>query len=95
MDYAYGQMKRSEETSRQCRFAITVGSFCGYYRFKKRFYGLANIPTKFQEKIDRTLEYCTPASLGDITVVTRGIIEHEKKLFDVLRKLEKKQVSDK
>ena len=57
--------------------------------FKKGFYGLADIPTIFQEKIDRTLEYCTPAWLDDIIVVTRGDRkDHEKKLFDVLKKLE-------
>ena len=90
LDYAYGQMKLSEETSRQCVFALTGGNFSGYYRFRKGFYGLANIPTIFQEKIDRTLEYCTPAWLDDIIVVTRGSKQdHEKKLFDVLNKLEK------
>ena len=56
LDYAYGQMKLSKETSRQCVFAITGGNFTGYYRFKKGFYGLADIPTIFQEKFDRTLE---------------------------------------
>ena len=71
LDYAYGQMKLSEETSRQCVFALTEGNFSGYYRFKKGFYGLADIPTIFQEKIDRTLEYCTPAWLDDIIIVTR------------------------
>ena len=90
LDYAYGQMKLSEETSRQCVFALTGGKFSGYYRFKKGFYGLADIPTIFQEKIDRTLGYCTPAVLDDIIVVTRGNKQdHEKKLFDVLNKLEK------
>ena len=89
LDYAYGQMKLSKETSRQCVFAITGGKFSGYYRFKKRFYGLADIPTIFQEQIDRTLEYSTPAWLDDIKVVTRGDRkEHEKKLFDVIKKLE-------
>ena len=52
LDYAYGQMKLSKETIRQCVFAITGGNFSGYYRFKKGFYGLADIPTIFQEKID-------------------------------------------
>ena len=89
LDYAYGQMKLSKETRRQCVFAITGGKFSGYYRFKKGFYGLADIPTIFQEKIDRTLEYSTPAWLDDIIVVTRGDrTEHEKKLFDVLKKLQ-------
>ena len=82
-------MKLSKETSRQCVFAITGGNFSGYYRFKKGFYGLADIPTIFQEKIDRTLEYSTPAWLDDIIVVTRGSRkEHEKKLFEILKKLE-------
>ena len=90
LDYAYGQMKLSEGTSRQCVFALTGGNFSGYYRFKKGFYGLADIPTIFQEKIDRTLEYCTPAWLDDIIAITRGSKQdHEKKLFDVLNKLEK------
>ena len=40
-------MKLSEETSRQCVFAITGAKFSGYYRFKKAFYGLADIPTFF------------------------------------------------
>ena len=90
LDYAYGQMKLSDETSRQCVFALTGGNFSGYYRFKKGFYGLADIPTIFQEKIDRTLEYCTPAWLDDIIVVTRGNKQdHEKKQFDILIKVEK------
>ena len=89
LDYAYGQMELSKETSRQCVFAITGGNFSGYYRFEKGFYGLADIPTIFQEKIDRTLEYSTPAWLDDIIVVTRGSRkEHEKKLFEILKKLE-------
>ena len=90
LDYAYGQMKLSEETSRQYVFALAGGNFSGYYRFEKGFYGLADIPTNFQEKLDRTLEYCTPAWLDDIIIVTRGSKQdHEKKLFDVLDKLEK------
>ena len=89
LNYAYGQMKLSDETRRQCVFALTGGNFSGYYRFKKGFHGLADIPTIFQEKIDRTLEYCTPAWLDDIIVVTRGNkLDHEKKLFDILIKLE-------
>ena len=37
LDYAYGQIKLSEETSRQCLFATIGGKFSGYYRFKKSF----------------------------------------------------------
>ena len=31
IDNAYGQMKLSEETSRQCVFALNSGNFSGYY----------------------------------------------------------------
>ena len=80
LDYAYGQMKLSVETSRQCVFA-KPGSFSGYYWFKNGFYGLADVATTFQETIDRTLEYCTPAWLDAIIVVTRGDREeHGKKI---------------
>ena len=61
LNYAYCQMKLSKETSRQCVFAITGGKHGEYYRFKKEFYILADIPTVFQEKIDRTLEHSSPA----------------------------------
>ena len=44
LDYAYGQMKLSEETSRQCVFALTGGKFSGYYRFKKGFTDLPTYP---------------------------------------------------
>ena len=90
LDYSYGQMKLSEETSRQCLFALTGGKFSGYYRFEKGFYGLADVPTTFQEKTDRTIGYCTQAGLDDLIVITRRHKQdHEKKLFDVLNKLRK------
>ena len=42
------------------------------------------------KKIDRTLEYSTTALLDDIFVVTRGSKQdQEKKLFDILNKMEK------
>ena len=50
LDYAYSQMKLSDETSRQCVFALTERKFSGYYRIEKRYYGLGDTPTKFTEK---------------------------------------------
>ena len=59
------------------------------YRFLKGFYGLANIPTIFQEKIDQTLENKHPSWLDDIIVVTKGCKQkHMDELIDVLSKLE-------
>ena len=53
LDYAYGQLLLSREARNFCIFAVTGGNFTGYYRFLKGFYGLADIPTVFQEKIDQ------------------------------------------
>ena len=64
--------------------SISIG-----YRFLKGFYGSADIPTIFQEKIDQTLENKHPAWLDDILVVTKGTKEQRKReLIDVLTKLE-------
>ena len=55
-DYAYGQFKLNENTKNIWMFTVTGGDFTGYYRFLKGIYGLADIPIKFQERIDTTLE---------------------------------------
>ena len=84
-----GQMKLSPETSKHCNFAITGEKINGYYRFLKGFYGPSDIPTIFQEKIDRTLGHQIPVWLDDIIIVTRGTKEqHTQKLESVLTKLE-------
>ena len=89
LDYAYCQLPLSKNTRDLCIFAVTGGNFTGYYRFLKGFYGLADIPTIFQEKIDQTLENKHPAWLDDILVVTKGTKEqHKRELIDVLTKLE-------
>ena len=89
LDYAYGQAKLSAEASRHCVFSIIGGEFTGHYRFKKGFYGLADIPTVFQEHIDKVLEFKTPVWLDDIICVTNGTIEeHERELREVLTKLQ-------
>ena len=89
LDYAYGQAKLSKEAAKHCVFSIIGGEFTGHYRFKKGFYGLSNIPTVFQELIDRVLEFKTPVWLDDIICVTNGSIEeHEKEVREVLGKLQ-------
>ena len=56
LDYAYGQAKLSKEAARHCFFSIIRGGFTGHYRSTKSFYGLSDIPTVFQENIDKVLE---------------------------------------
>ena len=82
---AYGQLQHSKLAVDLCIFAITGSTFTGYYRFLKRFYGLADISTLFQEQIDQTLENKQPACLDDILVVTKG--QHNRELIEVLTKL--------
>ena len=89
LDYAYGQLILSREARNLCIFAVTGGNFSGYYRFLKGFYGLADIPTIIQGKIDQTLENKHPAWLDDMIVVTKGSKEqHKKDLIDVLTGME-------
>ena len=89
LDYAYGQLFLSREARNLCTFAVTGDDFIGYYRFLKGFYGLADIPTIFQAKIDQTLENKHPAWLDDIIIVTKGSKEqHKKELIEVLTRPE-------
>ena len=89
-DYAYGQIKLDDETKNLCIFTITRGEFTGYYRFLKGFYGLADIPTIFQERIDKTLEFKQPAWLHDIIIVTKRTIDKfEAEVKETMEKLEK------
>ena len=89
LDYAYGQAKLAKEAAKHCVFSIIGGDFTGHYRFKKGFYGLSDIPTVFQEHIDKVLEFKTPVWLDDIICVTNGSIDdHEKELREVLKKLQ-------
>ena len=88
-DYAYGQIKLNENTKNLCIFTVTGGDFTGYYRFLNGFNGLADIPTIFQERIDRTLEFKHPAWLDDIIFVTKGAIKkHESEVKETMRKLD-------
>ena len=89
LDYAYRQIRLAPETSKHCKFAITGEKINGCYRFLKGFYAPADIPTIFQEKIDRTLGHQIPVWLDDIIIATRGTKEqHTQKLESVLTKLE-------
>ena len=89
LNYAYGQMKLAPETSKHCNFALTCEKINGFYRFLKAFYGPADIPTIFQEKIDKTLGHQPLVWLDDIIIVTRGTKkEHTQNLYSVLTKLE-------
>ena len=89
LDYAYGQIKLDVTTKNLCIFTVKGGDFTGYYRFLKRFYGLANLPTIFQERIDTTFEHKHTAWLDDIIIVTKGSIdEHKMDFRETMKKLE-------
>ena len=89
LGYAYGQAKLSKKAAKHCVFLIIGGDFTGHYRFKKSFYGLSDIPTVFQEHIDKVLEFKTSVWLDDIICVTNGTIdEHEQEVREVLNKLQ-------
>ena len=56
LEFAFGQVKLHPETSKHCNIAIIGGDATVYYQFKNGFYGLTDMPTIFQENIDKTLE---------------------------------------
>ena len=69
-------------------FSIIGGDFTGRYQFKKGFCGLSDIPTVFQEHIDKVLEFKTPVWLDDICVTNGTIDEHKREVREVLNKLQ-------
>ena len=89
LEYAFDPVKLHPDTSKHCNIAIIGGDATGYYQFKKGFYGLSDMPTIFQENIDKTLEYQTPAWQDDIIIATRSTAEeHMHQVSNVLEKLE-------
>ena len=50
LEYAYDQVKLSQETSRQYNFALIRGNKNESHRFTQGFYRLSGILTKFQKK---------------------------------------------
>ena len=70
-------------------YSLLRGRIHGYYRFLKRFYGLAQIQLILQERIDKTLEFKHQARLDDTIIVTKGNIEeHEMEMKATMKKLE-------
>ena len=89
LDYAYGQAKLTVEAAKHCVFSIIGDDFTGHYRFKKGFYRLSDIPTVFQEHIDKVLEFKRPVWLDDIICVTNGTMdEYEREVREILTKLQ-------
>ena len=89
LKYAFGQIRLHIDTAKHCVIAIVGGKVTGHYRFNKGFYGLADMPVIFQEKLDKTLNYKTPVWQDDIIVVTRGSeCEHSEEVAEILSILE-------
>ena len=57
--YAYSQIPLDKTTKEQCSFSIIGGHATGTYQFQTGFYGLRDMPAKFQKAIDLTLTSCT------------------------------------
>ncbi len=89
LKYAFGQIRLHEDTAKHCVIALVGGKVTGHYRFNKGFYGLADMPVIFQEKLDKTLNFRTPVWQDDIIIVTRGSAEeHFEEVTEVLNILE-------
>ena len=65
------------------------GDCTGHSRFNRGFYGLADMPVIFQDKLDRVLEGKAPAWQDDMIVITKGTMsEHFEQVSDVLQELD-------
>ena len=71
-------IRRDKPTLRVCNNRRKIPQI---FRIQKWFYGLDDIPTIFQETIDRTLGYSTPGCLDDIIVVARGSKQDHEKII--------------
>ena len=54
LEYTYGQLKLSDETSKRCNFAETGRIVNGYYRFIKGFHGLLDVSKTLQKNRQTT-----------------------------------------
>ena len=80
LKYAYSQLNLDPNTANHCNFNMISGDITGTYRFQTGFYGLTDMPTKFQKNMDYTLirlknTYCF---LDDILIVSKGSEEEHK-----------------
>ena len=81
LKYAYSQLKLAADTAKQCNFNIVGGKAIGTYIILTGFYGLADMPAKFQQAMDRTIYHAknTFCFLDDIRNVSEGSeTEHQK-----------------
>ena len=69
---------------------VVTGKSLRYNRFLERAHELADFPTIFQKRIDKTLKCKHPAWLDDnlIKVTERDVENHEADVRETLRKLE-------
>ena len=55
LKYEYIQLQLPKDTAKHCIFKLICGESTGTCRFKTGFYGLADMPAKFQKAMDYTL----------------------------------------
>ena len=71
---AYSQLALDKFTSNQCNFSIVGGDITVTYQFLTGFYGLGDMPNKFQRVMDSTLGSIpfTNCYLDDILIASKG-----------------------
>ena len=93
---AYNQLKLCETTSKQCNFSIVGGETTGKYRFLTGFYGLGDMPNKFQRLMDSLLKkkLFTNCFIDDILVASKGSLEEHKAIVNrILTILDQKNMA--
>ena len=91
LKYAYSQIPLHPDTAKHLNFNLVSGESTGTYRFLTGFYGLTEMPAKFQKALDSTLVGLsnTCCFLDDTIIVSRGSqSEHLDLVYKYLKKLD-------
>ena len=95
LNYGYSQLQLQKDTAKHCNLKMFCGETTSTHRFKAGFYGLTDIPAKFQNAMDYTLlvlrnTYCF---LDDIIIVSTGSeSDHMNYIIKCLEKFYKKNL---
>ena len=98
LNNAYSQLALDKFTSNQCNFSIVGGNITGTYQLLTGFYGLCDMPNKFQRVMDSTLASIpfTNCYLDDTLIASKGtFLDHKNIVLKILSTLDEYNFANK
>ena len=96
LKYAHNQIPLHIDTQKHCNFKLLGGSATGTNRFINGFYGLTEMPAKFQKAVDFTLTniHSTHGFLDGIIRLTKGSLKlNATKLCKILKRQNEENIA--